>query len=141
MMPSMPAWSLHPQLDADTVAVGDLPLSRVLLSNDANYPWLLLVPRWAGACEIIDLPDAKRAELMDEVALVAQVLKQITACNKLNIAAIGNVVPQLHVHVIARRHDDVAWPRPAWGTAPPKLYDPVARSELLAAVRREIAFG
>jgi diadenosine tetraphosphate (Ap4A) HIT family hydrolase len=140
MMPTEPAWSLHPQLRADTVEIGDLPLSRVLLMNDANYPWLLLVPRCAGVTEIIDLADTRRAELMGEIARVAGVLKQITACDKLNIAAIGNVVPQLHVHVVARRRGDPAWPRPVWGAAPALAYDPTARTRLVATIRKEIAF-
>ncbi len=136
-----PEWSLHPQLRADSLEIGDLPLSRVLLMNDANYPWLLLVPRCAGASEIIDLTETERAELMDEIALVAGVLKGVTACDKLNIAAIGNVVPQLHVHVVARRRDDTAWPRPVWGAAPARPYDRGEQEQLLAAIRREIAFG
>src|SRR5271169_1797314 len=96
-------WSLHPQLAQDTVPVGDLGLSRVLLANDANYPWLILVPRRAGLTELIDLSDSHRSELMDEIADAARALKSITECEKLNIAALGNQVAQLHVHVIARR--------------------------------------
>jgi diadenosine tetraphosphate (Ap4A) HIT family hydrolase len=105
-------WSLHPQLAQDTVPVGDLALSRLLLANDANYPWLILVPRRAGLVEIIDLSGHHRLELMDEIADAASALKAITECEKLNVAALGNQVPQLHVHVIARRHSDAAWPKP-----------------------------
>src|ERR1700681_3568453 len=117
------AWALDPQLERDTVAVGDLTLSRVLLMNDANFPWLIVVPRHAGAVEIFDLDEAERAQLMSELALLARLLKDLTVCDKINIAAIGNVVSQLHVHVIARRRDDPAWPRPVWGALPARPYE------------------
>src|SRR6266540_4841828 len=117
------AWSLHPQLARDTINVGDLPLSRVLIMNDANYPWLLLVPRRPETKEITDLEEAEQAQLMTEITRVAGALKEITMCDKLNIAALGNVVPQLHVHVIARRQGDAAWPKPIWGAAPPLPHD------------------
>ena len=107
-----PAWSLHPQLARDTVLVGDLALARVLAMNDANYPWLVLVPRRAGVVEIIDLDEADRGRLMAEIAQVSAALKRLTTCDKLNVAAIGNIVPQLHVHVVARRTGDAAWPKP-----------------------------
>ena len=110
-------WSLHPQLAQDTVPVGDLALSRVLLANDANYPWLILVPRRPGLIELIDLEENEQVQLLGEIAAAARALKSITECEKLNIAALGNQVPQLHVHVIARRHSDAAWPKPVWGAA------------------------
>src|SRR5215216_3182355 len=100
------AWSLHPQLDRDTATLGDLPLSRVLVINDANYPWLLLVPRRPDITEVIDLDEVEQAQLMTEVTRVARALRHVTACHKLNIAALGNAVPQLHVHVIARFRSD-----------------------------------
>src|SRR5215813_14180871 len=98
-------WQLHPQLARDTIVLGDLPLSRVLIVNDANWPWLLLVPR-RDVGEIIDLDEVEQAQLMTEIARVSRALKTVTKCDKLNIAALGNVVPQLHVHVIARRAGD-----------------------------------
>src|ERR1700742_3562937 len=118
------AWSLHPQLKKDTIDIGDLPLSRVLVIKDANYPWLLLVPRREDTIEIIDLDKVEQAQLTTEVSRVARALKEITKCDKLNIAALGNVVPQLHVHVIARRTSDAAWPRPVWGVVPAVDHDP-----------------
>jgi diadenosine tetraphosphate (Ap4A) HIT family hydrolase len=130
------AWSLHPQLAQDTVPVGDLPLTRVLLANDANYPWLILVPRRPGMVELIDLAENEQVQLLGEIAAAAKALKSITECDKLNIAALGNQVAQLHVHVIARRHSDAAWPRPVWGAAPPIAYDPAVRDGLLGALRR-----
>jgi diadenosine tetraphosphate (Ap4A) HIT family hydrolase len=142
-IPSAPsaAWSLDPQLAKDTIEIGDLPLVRTLLMNDANYPWLVLVPRCAGVVEMIDLDDEQQSVLMGEIALISRVLKDVTTCDKLNIAAIGNIVPQLHIHVVARRRDDAAWPRPVWGTAPPRAYQPADRDRFIAAIRGEVAFG
>ena len=134
-------WTLDPQLERDTLAVGDLPLSRVLLMNDANFPWLLAVPRQAGAVEMFDLDDGQRAQLMRELALLARLLKDLTGCHKINIAAIGNVVPQLHVHVIARRRDDPAWPRPVWGALPARPYDGAECQRLIQAIRHKADFG
>ena len=132
------SWSLHPQLARDTVAIGDLALSRVLVANDANWPWLLLVPRRQGACEIIDLAEAEQAELMTEIARAGRALKEVTACDKLNVAALGNVVPQLHVHVIARRVGDAGWPKPIWGAAPPIPHEPRDLKRFIAAIRRKL---
>ena len=95
----------------------------MLVIKDANYPWLLLVPRRPEANEIIDLDEVEQAQLMTEISRVGRALKDITKCDKLNIAALGNVVSQLHVHVIARRSSDVAWPRPVWGVMPPLEHD------------------
>ena len=130
------SWSLHPQLAADTVPVGDLALARVLLANDANYPWLILVPRKPGLTELIDLEENEQVQLLAEIASAARLLREITACDKLNIAALGNQVPQLHVHVIARRKSDAAWPKPVWGAVPPTSYDPDQRESLIGALRR-----
>jgi diadenosine tetraphosphate (Ap4A) HIT family hydrolase len=132
------AFALDPQLERDTAAVGDLPLSRVLLMNDSNFPWLIAVPRHAGAVEIFDLGAAERGQLMSELALLAQLLRDLTGCHKINIAAIGNVVSQLHVHVVARRRDDPLWPRPVWGAQPPRPYEAAERDCLIAAIRRKI---
>ena len=131
-------WSLHPQLARDTINIGDLPLCRALIINDANYPWLLLVPRRKGMVELIDLGEVERAQLMTEIARVAGALKDVTRCDKLNIAALGNVVPQLHVHIIARRHGDAAWPRLVWGVVPAQAYDPAALEGFVSAIRRKI---
>ena len=135
------AWTLDPQLERDTVAVGDLPGSRVLLMNDANFPWLIVVPRRAGAKEIFDLDAGERSRLMSELALVAQLLRDLTACDKINIAAIGNVVAQLHVHVVARRRADPAWPRPVWGALPARPYEGAERERLIEAIRAKIDRG
>ena len=131
-------WSLHPQLAQDTVPVGDLGLARVLLANDANYTWLILVPRRPGLIELIDLEENAQVQLLGEIAAAARALKSITECDKLNIAALGNQVAQLHVHVIARRHSDAAWPKPVWGAAPPAKYSPPVRDGLVGALRRAL---
>jgi diadenosine tetraphosphate (Ap4A) HIT family hydrolase len=141
-MPSdAPAWSLHSQLKKDTIDIGDLPLCRVLVIKDAHYPWLLLVPRRHDAVEIIDLDEVEQAQLMTEISRVARSLKEITKCDKLNIAALGNAVPQLHVHVIARRASDVAWPRPVWGVMPPLAHDAEEVQNFINALRRKIWLG
>jgi len=128
-------WSLHPQLDKDTAPVGDLPLCRVLAINDADYPWLVLVPRRAAIVEIADLAVADAARLMEEIALVSRTLKAVTQCDKLNVAAIGNVVPQLHVHIVARRKDDPLWPKPVWGARPVRAGDAEGFGRFVAAIR------
>ncbi|MFZ0064732.1 MAG: HIT family protein [Pseudolabrys sp.] len=131
-------WSLHPQLVLDTVPVGDLPLARVLLASDANYPWLILVPRLPGLVELIDLEENAQVQLLGEVAAAARALKTMTACDKLNIAALGNQVPQLHVHVIARRRTDAAWPKPVWGVKPPLAYVKDQQATLLNSLRQQL---
>jgi diadenosine tetraphosphate (Ap4A) HIT family hydrolase len=135
------AWSLHPQLEKDTTPVGDLALCRVLAINDANYRWLVLVPRRPGAVEIIDLCGPEAAQLMEEIARVSGVLKAVTSCDKLNIAAIGNVVPQLHIHIVARRKDDPLWPKPVWGDASLHAGDAAAFGEFVARLRAALAMG
>ncbi|NPU13204.1 HIT domain-containing protein [Bradyrhizobium sp. 83012] len=135
------AWSLHPQLAKDTIDIGDLPLSRVLVIKDANYPWLLLVPRREGAVEIIDLDEVAQAQLMTEMTRVSRAVKEITKCDKLNVAALGNMVPQLHIHIIARRTSDVAWPRPVWGVAAPVPHDAQEVESFISAIRRKIWLG
>jgi diadenosine tetraphosphate (Ap4A) HIT family hydrolase len=136
-----PPWSLHPQLARDTINIGDLPLSRVLVVDEANWPWLLLVPRRHDANEIIDLDEVEQAQLITEIARVARALKAVTACHKLNIAALGNVVPQLHVHVVARREGDTGWPRPIWGAAPGTPQERGELDRLIGDLRRKIWLG
>jgi diadenosine tetraphosphate (Ap4A) HIT family hydrolase len=136
--PAPPPWSLHPQLGRDTVHLGDLALSRVLVVNDANWPWLLLVPRRLGVREIIDLDEVEQAQLMTEISRAARALKAVTGCDKLNIAALGNVVPQLHVHVIGRREGDAGWPRPVWGAAPAVAYEKQAIEQFTGDLRERI---
>ena len=135
------AWTLHSQLKKDTIDIGDLPLSKVLVIKDANYPWLLLVPRRPDVVEIIDLAEVEQAQLMTEISRVARALKEVSRCDKLNIAALGNLVPQLHVHIIARRTSDAAWPRPVWGVMPPLAHDAEEVQNFISALRRKIRLG
>jgi diadenosine tetraphosphate (Ap4A) HIT family hydrolase len=131
---TQPGWSLHPQLEHDTAPVGDLALCRVVAIDDAVYPWLIVVPRRAGVTEIADL-GGEASLLTAEIAEVSRVLKAVTRCDKLNIAAIGNVVPQLHVHIVARRKDDPLWPKPVWGFVEPRRGNAAAFARFIAAIR------
>jgi diadenosine tetraphosphate (Ap4A) HIT family hydrolase len=128
-------FELHPQLEQDTAFVADWALSRVLLMNDTRFPWLILVPRREGLHELHDLTREDRATLMEELARASQKLKMITDAVKINIGALGNMVPQLHVHVIARAPDDAAWPRPAWGYGAAAPYASDARDALLVRLQ------
>jgi len=134
----MAQFELHPQLERDTASFGDLPLCRVLVINDANFPWLLLVPRRPDIVEITDLNEVEQAQLMTEITRVAHAMKEVTKCDKLNIAALGNMVPQLHVHIIARFRGDAAWPKPVWGAAPPRAYDREELHNFVTPLRRKI---
>ncbi len=113
---------LHPQLDADCKWVGDLPLCRVLLLNDSQYPWLILVPRREGLRELHQLSAEEQLQYLQESNLAAGLLEELFNAEKLNIAALGNMVPQLHIHHIARFQSDVAWPKPVWGAFPAQPY-------------------
>ena len=132
-------WHLHPQLADDTHPVASWPLSELRLMDDANHPWLILVPRVVEAVELIDLSPQQQAELLREVGVASRVLQSVFEPHKLNVAALGNLVPQLHVHVIARYQEDIAWPRPVWGQAAMKPYTPEALVERIAALREGLA--
>jgi diadenosine tetraphosphate (Ap4A) HIT family hydrolase len=132
------AWRLPLHLERESASLGDLPLSRVLLIKDANYPWLMLVPRRPNVTEITELSETDRAQLMSEIALAASALQKLTACDKLNIATLGNIVPQLHVHIVARRKTDVAWPRPVWGYGAPRAYEEAELDRFFRAVAKAI---
>lgn len=111
-------FSLASELARDCIEVADWPLCKVLLMNDSQYPWFILVPRKAGLKESIDLDDAEQLLLMKESAKLSLLLKKVFNPDKLNVAALGNMVPQLHIHHIARFKTDVAWPAPVWGKFP-----------------------
>lgn len=117
------SFTLHPQLHADSFIIGDLQLSRVLLMNNAHFPWLILVPMRTGLLELFDLAPEEYALVMQEIRMVAGKWSAYTKADKINIAALGNMVPQLHIHIIARFRDDPAWPSPVWNhAAPPRPY-------------------
>lgn len=115
-------YSLHPQLVNDGIWVGDFRLCTLLLINDAQYPWFVLVPRREDVAEIFQLDRADRQQLLDESCLLAEALKDAFSAHKINIAALGNMVPQLHVHHIVRYRHDPAWPAPVWGKLPAVPY-------------------
>ncbi len=135
----MDNFSLDPQLEADSIPLATLALCAVRLMRDGNYPWLLLVPRRPGLAEIVDLGPDERTLLMDEIASASEALRAAVRCDKLNVAALGNVVRQLHIHVIARRTDDPAWPKPVWGAVPAKAYDLGAAEALAHRIAAELA--
>ena len=128
----MSEWQLDPRLADDTHPVALLPLCEVRLMDDAHHPWLILVPRVEDAVDITDLDAAQQSALMREIDRAARALQTAVKPHKLNVAALGNVVPQLHVHVIARYRDDIAWPRPVWGTATAQPYSPEQLVERVA---------
>jgi diadenosine tetraphosphate (Ap4A) HIT family hydrolase len=120
--PTMSDFELHPRLAGDTVFVADWTLCRVLLMNDARYSWLILVPRRADATEIFDLNPKDREMLIAEIALASERLKHFSHAAKINVGALGNLVPQLHIHIVARNPGDAAWPGPVWGNGQSEPY-------------------
>ncbi|WP_420467003.1 HIT domain-containing protein [Panacagrimonas sp.] len=129
------AFALHPQLAADTLALAEMPLCRLLLMNDARYPWCILVPRRPAVSEIHELSPADRQALLEESVQLGRALMSAFDGHKLNVAALGNVVPQLHVHHIVRFEADAAWPAPVWGRHPPLAYPPDAQREFVRRLR------
>jgi diadenosine tetraphosphate (Ap4A) HIT family hydrolase len=130
---------LHERLAADTLDVGRLRLCRILLMNDATYPWLILVPERPSVQEIFELDAADRAALIEEVTLVSRALDALFEPDKLNVAAIGNIVAQLHVHIVARFRSDPVWPAPVWGRTPPYPYTVGAAGEMRQQLRARLA--
>ena len=132
-------WHLHPQLADDTHPVASWPLCELRLMDDANHPWLILVPRVVEAVELIDLSPQQQAELLREIGVASRLLQSVFEPHKLNVAALGNLVPQLHVHVIARYREDIAWPRPVWGMAAAKPYPEDALVRRIESLRAALA--
>lgn len=128
-------FELHPRLATDCLVVGDLPLCRVLLMNDNQYPWLILVPRQPGLRELHELSREDQHQYLEESNLSARLLEQLFSAEKLNIAALGNMVPQLHIHHIARFKSDAAWPGPVWGVHPAQSYAELDLRQHLADLR------
>lgn len=131
-------FKLHPQLEQDCFFIADLNLSQLLLMNDANYPWLILVPRLENLREIIDLDFSQQSELLHEINLVTQILKTQFSVDKFNIANLGNVVEQLHIHIIVRKKDDATFPKPVWGNATAKLYSAEAKAIIIDKIRQNL---
>ncbi|MEJ8475145.1 HIT family protein [Roseibium algae] len=131
----MIAFDINPRLEGDSYPVADLGLCAVRLMKDANYPWIMLIPRKNDMIELLDLEPLERIVLMEEISKVSAALKSVTDCEKLNVAALGNVVSQLHVHIIARFRDDPAWPDPVWGAISPSPYVDDKASHLISDLR------
>ncbi|WP_122665124.1 HIT family protein [Pseudomonas viridiflava] len=113
---------LDSRLQEDALLIGDFPLCRLLLSNDSNYPWFILVPRRPDISEVFQLDATDQLQLWTETTALSELLKELFNADKLNVAALGNVVSQLHMHVIVRRKTDIAWPAPVWGKHPAQPY-------------------
>ncbi len=125
---------LDSRLHQDTLALGDFPLCRLLLSNDSNYPWFILVPRRPAISEVFDLSAEDQLQFWQETSFLSRTLKALFSADKLNVAALGNVVSQLHMHVIVRKRNDIAWPAPVWGKHPAVPYT----EEQFAAIREQL---
>ncbi|MFA7430959.1 MAG: HIT family protein [Rhodospirillaceae bacterium] len=136
--PETARFTLDPKLEADTIEVARWPLCRVLLMNDRTYPWLILVPQRADIIEMHHLEPEDRTRLIHEIALAARLLENATKAHKINIGALGNVVSQLHVHVIARFKEDPAWPKPVWGHQPPEPYDSASLAHTMRMLRESM---
>lgn len=132
-------FSLDPRLAADSIAVGKLTLCEVRLHNDARFPWLVLVPQRAGAEELFELSAADRVAAMEEIAQASAALRAVTKCLKINVGALGNIVRQLHIHVVARNEGDAAWPGPVWGAGTRVPYSETEKAELIARLRSALA--
>jgi diadenosine tetraphosphate (Ap4A) HIT family hydrolase len=127
-------FSLDSRLQQDTQVMGDFPLCRLLLMNDANYPWFILVPRREAVSELFQLDTADQQQLWLETTRLAETLKDAFVADKMNVATLGNVVSQLHMHVIVRRREDQAWPAPVWGRHPARAYEAAE----IAAIRERL---
>ncbi len=128
------AFALHPNLETTSVFVADLALCQVRLHLDARFPWLVLIPRAAGAREIDDLSVAQRSLLIEEIAQASAAVRTLAtamdhAVEKLNVGALGNVTPQLHIHVLGRWREDGLWPDPVWGRGEARAYEPEVLAE------------
>jgi diadenosine tetraphosphate (Ap4A) HIT family hydrolase len=130
---------LDPRLAADSVFIADGPLSQLRLMDDARFHWLVLVPRLENAVEWVDLDGGQQRLLLAELNQAAALLRALGPCDKLNIGALGNIVRQLHVHVVARRENDAAWPGPVWGSGRRAAYPGPMRDALLAKLRAAVA--
>lgn len=129
-------FQLHHQLQADCTVLGDFPLCRLLLLEDANYPWFILVPRRNGVRELYELDENEQIEVLRESSILSRALVAAFAPDKLNLGALGNMVPQLHIHHIARYRSDPAWPQPVWGRGLPLAYTEVTRRALIERLER-----
>ena len=120
-------FKLDPRLEQDTILIGEVSLSKVVLMNDARYPWVSLVPRVTGLTEVFQLNDKQQSQLVEESNFIAEKMKTLVQADKMNIAALGNIVSQLHIHHVARFTRDETWPAPVWGRGQAVQYDNAER--------------
>jgi diadenosine tetraphosphate (Ap4A) HIT family hydrolase len=132
-------FQLDSRLEADTLLLGAFPLSLLLLSKDANYPWCILVPKREQIREIYHLNEVDRQQLLDESCLLAETLSDLFAADKINVATLGNMVPQLHMHHVVRFERDAAWPGPVWGAVAAATYAPQLLTETAARIVAALA--
>lgn len=132
---------IHPQLLKDCMVIGKMPLSHLLLMLDANYPWFILVPERVGIREIYELSMTDQQQLLHESSNLGNALMQGFRGDKLNIAALGNIVPQLHVHHIVRYQNDPAWPAPVWGKVPVRPYDTDLQDTIISVLKQNLSSG
>lgn len=130
----MQSFTLNKKLQEDTLFVTDLSLSRLLLMNDQQYPWLILVPRVSGVEEIYQLDLSQQQQLLSEISEISQILNGQFNPIKINVAALGNIVRQLHIHIIARQTHDPAWPNPIWGVSPAKPYSTEQHKQIVEKI-------
>ncbi|MBX3519684.1 MAG: HIT domain-containing protein [Xanthobacteraceae bacterium] len=131
--------SLDPRLAADSIAIGKLTLCEVRLQDDARFPWLVLVPQRENVSELFELTAADQGAAMEEIVRVSAALRAITQCLKINVAALGNIVRQLHIHVVARNEGDAAWPGPVWGAGARVPYGETEKTDLIERLQSALA--
>ena len=129
---------LHPQLNKDCLIIGHFPLCRLLLMQDANYPWFILVPDRDNISELYQLSAADQQQFIRESSIIARLLQDQFNADKINIAALGNIVPQLHIHHVARYKTDIAWPAPIWGKFPAKPYTQKQLDEVISKLKTSL---
>ncbi len=133
----MSEFRVHERLAQDSVWVADLPLSQIRVMNNRDFPWILLVPKVPEISEFFELPDKVQISLIQEISVISRLLKEITQCHKINVAWLGNQVPQLHIHIIARKITDHAWPNPVWGQGA-HPYEPQELAGLIAGIQQRL---
>ncbi|RPH72074.1 HIT domain-containing protein [bacterium] len=133
-------FEIHRQLQEDCIIIGSFGLSQLLMMNDSNYPWFILVPARENKKELFDLDDEDQVQLIKEITLFSKFIANVFKADKMNIAALGNAVSQLHVHIIARFKDDPAWPAPVWGKTPAKPYSDEGKKEIIIKLREFLNF-
>jgi len=133
------SFTLHPRLEADTRFVADLPLCRVQLMTDARFPWLILIPRRTSLRELTDIHPEDRGIAFDDIERASEALRRLYTPTRINVAAIGNIVTQLHIHVVARLTTDAVWPATVWGNGTAELYDDAALAQRIGELRTQLS--